>query len=245
MGWMVLGIVVVALLVFCGGGGFAAYWLVGGAVEQARGAAARVQAINNAKQISLALMNYQFQHKYFPASATTDPTGKPLLSWRVTLLPFIGYESLYNQFHHDEPWDSSHNRGLIGQMPPIYGSPPVQSSAGMTNWLAVIGPGSVIASHNNLNGDGSLMPGMSPAKIIDGLTNTIIIVEADRAVIWTKPDDYQYDQANPALGLGSLRQGQFLAAFADASVRTIPISVDAENMRRAFSANDGQPLQLP
>ena len=44
------------------------------------------------------------------------------LSWRVALLPYLGYRNLYEQFRHDEPWDSPHNRKLIAKMPPVYES---------------------------------------------------------------------------------------------------------------------------
>ena len=46
--------------------------------------------------------------------------GKPLLSWRVLLLPELGYTGLFSLFHLDEPWDSPHNRKLIPFMPREY-----------------------------------------------------------------------------------------------------------------------------
>ncbi len=57
----------------------------------------------------------------FPTAAILDKNGKPLLSWRVALLPYIEQDALYRQFKLDEPWDSEHNKKLIAQMPKIYG----------------------------------------------------------------------------------------------------------------------------
>ena len=80
------------------------------AVQAARVAARRVSSVNNLKQILLAMHVYAQAHREFPARAIFDKQGKPLLSWRVQLLPYIEQETLYKQFHLDEPWDSEHNR---------------------------------------------------------------------------------------------------------------------------------------
>lgn len=43
-----------------------------------------------------------------PLLPNSDGNGQRL-SWRVHLLPYIGNEGLYKQFHLNEPWDSEHN----------------------------------------------------------------------------------------------------------------------------------------
>ena len=60
------------------------------------------------------------RNKHFPPAAICDKDGRPLLSWRVAILPYIDQEDLYKQFHLDEPWDSPHNRSLIEKMPGTY-----------------------------------------------------------------------------------------------------------------------------
>ena len=67
--------------------------------------AQRVQAMNNLKQLGLAMHNYHDVNGHFPARASQDKQGKPLLSWRVHLLPFVEQGQLYREFHLDEPWD--------------------------------------------------------------------------------------------------------------------------------------------
>ncbi|MCR9120515.1 MAG: DUF1559 domain-containing protein, partial [bacterium] len=76
------------------------------AVMAARAAARQAQATNNLKQLGLAMHNYHDVYTHFPAAYTADKEGKPLLSWRVHLLPFIEGGALYEKFHLDEPWDS-------------------------------------------------------------------------------------------------------------------------------------------
>ena len=86
-----------------------------------RGAADRVKSMNNLKQIDLAMQMYNVENGKFPSA--TGAEGKPLLSWRVRMLPYLEQSQLYEQFHFDEPWDSEHNKPLVGKMPRIYVAP--------------------------------------------------------------------------------------------------------------------------
>jgi RNA polymerase sigma factor (sigma-70 family) len=74
---------------------------------------------NNLKQIALAFHNYHDVHGYFPANVL-DADGRPLLSWRVLLLPYLQEDKLFKQFKLDEPWDSAHNKPLLAQMPAVF-----------------------------------------------------------------------------------------------------------------------------
>ena len=91
-------------------------------VMDARAAARRAQQLNNMKQICIAMLMYEQIHRSFPPAAI-EKDGKPLLSWRVAILPYVGEDSLYKQFHLDEPWDSPHNREVAKKMPLIFQSP--------------------------------------------------------------------------------------------------------------------------
>lgn len=98
------------------------------AVAANKAAAANVSADikskNRLRQIMLAMHSHHSQFRSYPppASASYDADGKPLLSWRVHLLPFLQEKPLYEKFHRDEPWDSEHNRGLVDRMPDVYRS---------------------------------------------------------------------------------------------------------------------------
>src|SRR5205814_1696406 len=61
------------------------------------------------KQLAGALDKYHEKHGSYPPAALCDGEGRPVLSWRVALLPYLGEEALYNEFKLDEPWDSLHN----------------------------------------------------------------------------------------------------------------------------------------
>ena len=78
------------------------------AVQQAREAARRVESANLLRNMAIAVHNYHDAYGHFPTNIV-DADGKPLLSWRVAILPFIEEMNLYDQFRLDEPWDSEHN----------------------------------------------------------------------------------------------------------------------------------------
>jgi len=102
------------------------------AVQAARESARRMQGSNNLKQQLLAMHNFHDTHNGFPAAYSTNKDGKPLLSWRVHILPYIEQQPLYNEFKLDEPWDSEHNKKLIAKMPQVFRSPNSTARPGMT-----------------------------------------------------------------------------------------------------------------
>ncbi len=65
-------------------------------------------------------------------------------------------------------------------------------------------------------------------------------VPDDKAVVWTKPDDFQYDEKNPKKGLIGLWPGGFIAGFADGSVRFIRSSIDPKVLLLMFTMADGK-----
>src|SRR6266511_4847245 len=82
----------------------------------------RAATNNNLTMIGLGLHSYHDANGSLPGGFA-DKTGKPGLSWRVAILPFIEQDSLFKQFKLDEPWDSEANKKLITVMPKIYPPP--------------------------------------------------------------------------------------------------------------------------
>lgn len=74
------------------------------------------------EQVADAIAAYEAKHGQLPPRAICDAAGKPLLSWRVAILPYLGAEAakLYQQFKLNEPWDSEHNLILIRKMPGLF-----------------------------------------------------------------------------------------------------------------------------
>ncbi|MGA2258819.1 MAG: DUF1559 domain-containing protein [Thermoguttaceae bacterium] len=202
------------------------------AVQATREAARRAQSTNNLKQIAIAMLNDESARGTFPARANFDKQGKPLLSWRVHMLPYIEQDALYKQFHLDEPWDSDHNKKLIPLMPNLYANPSGVPRPGMANYLAVCGKGLMFDGEN----------GRKITEITDGTSRTIMVVEADddHAVTWTKPEDWQFDPQHPTAGLGHAHPGGFNAAFADGSVHLISPSIDPKVFQAMLTIAGGE-----
>ena len=205
------------------------------AVGSARMAARQNMSMNNMKQILLAMHNYHDTRKSFPPHAIYSDDGKPLLSWRVAILPYIEEQALYRQFRLDEPWDSEHNLQLAKQMPAVYLDPAstLDVSEGKTNYLGVSGDNGVFPPQKN---------GVQFRTITDGTSNTVAVVQVDddSAVIWTKPDDYEFDAADPLGGLGGLRPNSFLAGFCDGHAAMMPNAIDAETWKAMTTRNGGE-----
>jgi hypothetical protein len=208
------------------------------ATQAAREAARRNQSMNNLKQLALALQNHHDTKKAFPAQAICNKDGKPLLSWRVAILPFIEENDLYNQFHLDEPWDSEHNKPLLERMPEVFANPNLKLPKGKTSYLAMVGKDCVFDGTDK---------GIPIQGITDGTSKTVAIVEADadKAVEWTKPDDLKYDANNPSAGLGHVHPGGWLAAFCDGHVQFISDTTDQNVLKALFTKAGGEAVDLP
>lgn len=187
------------------------------------------------KQLGLAMQNYHDAQKKFPAAATYDSNEKPLLSWRVQLLPYLGEQKLFDQFHLDEPWDSPHNKLLIANIPEAFQSPENRAEKKYkTRFLVPVGKTTIFPGRKAL--------GMR--QITDGSSNTIMIVQTapEHAVVWTKPDDIPFDPKSPLTGIAGPKQGWFQVTMADGSTRSIPATVKPELLRNLFGRSDGKPL---
>ena len=190
---------------------------------------------NNLKQIALAMHSYHDVYRGFPPPALTDKNKKPLLSWRVAILPFIEQQQLYRQFKLDEPWDSEHNKKLIPVMPSIYADPRGKNKdAGQTYYQVFVGPGSAFEPMNR-QGPGNIRI----TDILDGTSNTLMVVEAGKPVIWTKPDDLPFHPDKALPKLGGLFPDGFHAALCDGSVRFIRRTVPPATLRLLIIRNDG------
>jgi len=193
----------------------------------------RIESMNNLKQIGLAMHNYHDAHGSLPPAAICDANGKPLLSWRVAVLPYIEQDNLYKQFKLDEPWDSEHNKKLIGQMPKIYLLPgdSKKHEFPSTHYQVFVGNGAMF----------ELRRGARFAQITDGLSNTFMVAEAESSVPWTKPDDIAYDpKKEPKLGYHF--RSSCNALFGDGSVRAISKKVKPEILHLLIQRDDGQPI---
>ena len=189
-------------------------------------------------RIGLAFHRFQEARDRFPAPAIVDPSGRPLLSWRVAILPYLdGGETLYREFHRDEPWDSPHNLGLVARMPAVFGCPSDPGHvSGMTPYR-VIASKTSRESGNPMFEDGR---GVEMLEITDGLSGTILVVESPESVPWTKPDDLRFEPGEPAPRFGSRHTGGFHVLLGDANVRLIKFTIDPRTLMTIITRDGGE-----
>jgi hypothetical protein len=103
---------------------------------------------------------------------------------------------------------------------------------GKTTYLAPVGKGTIFDGRE----------GTTFREITDGTSTTILLVDADaeRAVIWTRPDDLPIDLDKPHQGLTGNHAGGFHALLADGAVRLIPRDVPAQTLRALFTKAGGE-----
>lgn len=201
------------------------------AVVKVRAAAARTQSFNNIKQISLALHNYNDAHGAIPPAAVVDKTGRPLLSWRVLILPYIEQEALYRKFKMDEPWDGPTNKLLLDKMPRVFADPQApESKATETHYQALVGKGAAF----------DLIRGAKFQDFTDGLSNTVWVATAAAAVPWTKPDDIAFDPQADMTRKLRFHGGVCPVGFADGSVRALSRSISPKTLAAAITRAGGE-----
>ena len=201
------------------------------AIQSAQGAAARMSSANNLKQIGLAMHNHHLVHHELPGN-TSDRNEKPMLSWRVKILPFIGEEALYHRFHQDEPWDSEHNIKLMKLMPDVYRHPKIVTKPGMTVYQRPRGAKLMMNSDK----------GRHFREILDGLSNTIMVLEtrSDAAVAWTRPKDVSVNLDTPKTKWFDEQRSGFNTLMGDGRVLFLSNEVDTTQLKSLLTAQGGE-----
>lgn len=138
------------------------------------------------RTIAIALHNYHRVYNELPASAGTKigghaPAGEKTqpFSWRVALLPFVEGAELYEEYRFDEPWDSEHNSKLIPKIPELFKSKNPHTPVGQTHVQGLAGEDRIFG----------IEEGTHFRDILDGSSNTAMLVETESSIPWTQPVD--------------------------------------------------------
>jgi hypothetical protein len=208
------------------------------------------EAVRRLKEIGLAMHSFHDANGSLPAGVVTQ-NGQLGLSWRVLLLPYFedrDAQELAKEVRMNEPWDSPHNKALVPKMPKIYESPGSTSSHGKTFLRSFVGPSAIIpAPPPGVKGSpaaGLPLRGLSFARIPDGTSNTLMVVEAAEAVEWTKPDDLPFTDVprgppGPLPKLGLSGDG-FYGLMCDGAVHFFPRTLSEQSLRALISVNGGE-----
>lgn len=203
----------------------------------------------NIRQITLALLNYEAANRHLPPAYIADENGKPMHSWRVLILPYLGESALYNKYNFDEPWDGPNNSKLHDVIVSIYQCPKqtqIDSNAnkvtlrGMTSYVAVVGPDTAWP------GDKTIM--IEDIANLDGSTFTIMAVEvANSGIHWMEPRDLHVTQMNPKInpkmgqGISSTHESGACVSFVDGHATFLfEDDLDPEMLKALLTVDGGE-----
>ena len=212
-------------------------------------AAFRTQCKNNLKQIGLALHNYHDIHQMFP----TPVQQRFDRSWRVTLLPLLQEEKLYERYNQDAEWDHPSNLPLADELVRSLDCPgrPARvddQNRFLTAYSAVTGPGAAFENGKYIR----------IREFTDGTTNTLMVTEAcGKQIVWTEPKDVSTKNAVLQINAPGtqLHQSAGIASsyhtdganvlMTDGSARFISQNIDREILEKIVTRAGGLPLTDP
>lgn len=197
--------------------------------------------LDNMRSIVAALNDYCARYGTYPSPSVDDATGKKLYSWRVLILPFLGYEGLYQRFQLDQSWDSPANLALVKEMPGVYGSP--NSDFAISNQEA---------SYVLLVGNNTVFPPSGPlarAQITDSPTILLVETRSDGAV-WTQPGDIDTSVHGIVIGnkgmktIGGHHRDHVLVVDSDSKGYRIPVETSQTVLDAMVTPSAGERVDL-
>ncbi len=243
-----LGIVLLATAVLLAGGVIIAgltYFAIAPQVPQLLPGASQAKVcVKNMRRIADAISAYVAEHGTYPPAYSTGENGKPLHSWRVLILPYLGYRELYATIDLNSPWDSPVNSLLARQMPAEYQCPADQDLDTVeTSYLGICGTGDRYFFDQDRR--------RLPSELKDGTALTVMITETTgMGVHWMQPTDLEATEfagwnANSYRGAGSMHQDRrFLVITADGKVRALQPTVISDELH-ALATIAGQERVYP
>ena len=185
------------------------------------------RSAHNLHALYVGLQKYHAQHGRLPPPVLLSPDGRTRHSWRVAILPFIEREELFQKYRLNEPWDSEHNRQLLPLAPNCMRSPIAPPDSVNTSYFALVGKGTAFGDSKGISID------ETPGR----LRQTVILIETNRDIPWTKPDDIEFTLNAELPRLGGIHPKLFWTVFGDGALRGFPLDFAPEKLRAAFTAN--------
>jgi hypothetical protein len=182
----------------------------------------------NLLRITIAMLLYEKEHGTLPPAYSVDSQGRPLHSWRVLILPYLGHEELYSQIRLDEPWDSLHNQQFHVADVPIYQCPTPGHAQGMTSYAVVEG-----ATCAFDGGSPRRLDSFGPES-----ANLALVVERVHAACWMDPTQeipmaeavLGINRAGAATGLGGEHNGGLHVTLRSGAVRFVSENIAIEDL---------------
>ena len=194
----------------------------------------RPDAIDQIRQIQLALEAYHGNWGSYPPQATYDAGGRPLHSWRTLILPELGQKAWFDEVDLDKPWDDPDNMAVLSRVPNLFHAPDDVNAAGQTSYVVFVG-------------DATLFPGQGRTRRrVDGLDAKpapLLVIEAyGLPIAWFRPVDPPFAGATfvldggDALPVGA-KGRPALAALADGTIVVLDADLPPVDLRTIATAD--------
>jgi prepilin-type processing-associated H-X9-DG protein len=203
---------------------------------------------HNLKQIALAMHNYAERYGTLPPAYIADSHGKPLHSWRVSLLPFLEEheKEIYKRYSFDEPWDGPKNRKLHNEIVRVYACPSEIRR----------GTNRTMTSYVVITGERTAFPGTKPIKLSDfqkRFSDVLLIAEvADSGTHWMEPKDIPFSEMDfkingkPGKSLSSCHGSSWEfgyipnvnAVYADGHAECVPLDISPKKLKERLAIRD-------
>ena len=190
----------------------------------------RAISASNMERLSRALKTWIYDDKQgvnVPLSNHRTSKNQETLSWRVLILPYLGYNELFKKFNLEEPWDSPTNKALVDYIPPEFVSP--ERNDAFTNYQLLV------------NGRALFNTQKRKRRTTDDGDKILILAEVDDnlAVPWTSPFDYDVTEDKIDHGVGHLREDGIFVGWMNGSVSLWPTPIDTTHLWNAIDHQDG------
>ena len=155
-------------------------------VDPVQEAMLRCECTINLRRVADALKTYEAENGTLPPAFSVDSEGKPLHSWRVLILPYLGDEekALYEKIRLDEPWNSEANKAVLAEAPAVYRCPSNPNCGSeQTGYTVLLGEDSLFDN----SGKGKSLTELSARPDVDVLQQ-YLVVERYEPIHWAQPD---------------------------------------------------------
>lgn len=183
-----------------------------------------------AKRIAAALTQFHTERRCFPPQSLQLDGGDELVSWRVWLLPQLGYPELFSLVRPREAWDSETNRELASQMPLCFAFDPDLTEQHKTPIVAISSPLSALRRNKVVE----------LAEAVDGPESAVVFAEgtAGNAVAWMEPKDLSLESLREPAEALRFRDGRVHAGLMDGTALELPQDMPRTQWREAVDISD-------
>lgn len=171
-----------------------------------------------------ALHTYDDNVGHLPEAIGRDAKGKPLYSWRLSILPFT--EAVKDRVDLNAPWTAKSNQYFAQRPIYLFCNPNRQPQADRfrSELVAIIGTSTAMQLYNS-------------RRLKEVPCDTIIIIEAEAPSLhWMAPGDISPDDVDRVVNLD--KHDDIIVGFADGEIWSLSRSVPADILRQ-FMIVDG------